>query len=106
MSRVRSYALNFLLGGHNVGMFSGRRERFKLGSIERPSSAFTFIEEAEIENGMYAVPLPPAVNWLADDFSANHHRGSYNLAFVDGHAESIRFLNLDQLKPWGRESGS
>jgi prepilin-type N-terminal cleavage/methylation domain-containing protein/prepilin-type processing-associated H-X9-DG protein len=97
VTRIRSYAISIFLGRTD----GSSRNISKLSSIRRPSSVFAFIEEAEIENGIYAVALPPSTRWPANDYPANHHQGSYNLAFIDGHAESVKFMNLAGLHPWG-----
>ena len=88
-------------GNHGATLGGAARQRFKSSGIENPSDIFTFTEEAQIENGIFAVPLPPGNRWYGNDFPANHHRGVYNLAFADGHAEPQRFMNLDQLGEWG-----
>jgi len=99
VTRVRSYALNAYLGWRNIA-YVGKRARYKMSSIERPSTIFTFIEEEGIENGIFGVEPPPSTRWYPT-YPANHHRGSYNLAFADGHTASTKFIQPNELRKWG-----
>jgi len=98
VTRVRSYALNADLGSRTL--MNDNRTRRKLANIERPGTIFTFIEEEEIENGIFGVPRPPATRWYPT-FPANHHAGTYNLAFADAHVESVKIRKPEELRKYG-----
>jgi len=97
--RARSYSLNAMVG--NAGEFSregfnlnnpGYLQFFKEADVAVPARIFTFIEEHpdSINDGYFLNKLRQR-EWF--DLPASWHNAAANLTFVDGHAESHRWLS-------------
>jgi prepilin-type processing-associated H-X9-DG protein len=103
-SRVRSYAMNFWLGGG----FTGNYQRvYRLSQIVNPppSKIFVFIDthEDSIDVGSFDVPQPEPGNDAWGHVPAARHGGSGVLAFADGHTEQKKWQDERTLLPVNRE---
>lgn len=79
--------------GMNGGLWSGVVAFKKLGQVDRPSSAFVFIEEADprgYNNGTWVLNVNPP-GWV-DPFAIFHGDVS-TFAFADAHAEHRKWLD-------------
>ena len=103
VTKVRSYSLNGFLGSPfaptNATAF---RNRSDLGTVS-PSRLLAFVEERPetINDGTFTLqrdfqPARPAL-WTLRDQPAVHHQGSGNLTWVDGHAETHRWLAIPEV---------
>jgi len=96
--RVRSWSMNAMVG--DAGEFSQNganvnnptyRQFFRTSQVLQPSRIFVFIEEhPDSINDAYFVDR--AATWQWNDLPASWHSQAANLTFVDGHAESHRWL--------------
>jgi prepilin-type processing-associated H-X9-DG protein len=105
--RSRSISMNamvgdageFTRGGTNVNNPS-YRQFLKRGQFESASDIFVFIEEhPDSINDGYFLNRWGKPTWT--DLPASFHRGSANLSYADGHAETHRWL-LPSTKPPAR----
>ena len=71
----------------------------KLTSVDTPSEAMFFIEEADPRGrnlGTWVIDVKPAPGWV--DAFAIFHGAVSTLSFVDGHAESHRWIDKGVIK--------
>jgi prepilin-type N-terminal cleavage/methylation domain-containing protein/prepilin-type processing-associated H-X9-DG protein len=104
LERVRSMAMNCYVNGleivgRNAFWQSDAFVTFRTESdlnLAPPSSTFVFIDEREdsINDGYFASDLEnQRGHFTLVDFPASYHRNAANLTFVDGHAESRRWID-------------
>ena len=105
-NRVRSYAMNSLMGSRQYGYGSSiaaYEVYWKSSDLGQPpvSKHFVFIEEHEdsINDGFFffAVDRENGDWWL--DLPGSRHNKSANITFVDGHVETKRWQDSRTLKP-------
>jgi prepilin-type N-terminal cleavage/methylation domain-containing protein/prepilin-type processing-associated H-X9-DG protein len=111
-NRVRSYAMNSLMGSRQYVYRSPRaaylvyRQWSDLGQQPPISQHFVFIDEHEdsINDGFFfvAVNRENGDGWL--DLPSGRHNRSANLTFADGHVETKRWLDERTLKPVTRQT--
>jgi prepilin-type N-terminal cleavage/methylation domain-containing protein/prepilin-type processing-associated H-X9-DG protein len=99
--RIRSYSLNSLVGdpGGLTNRYNpGYIQFFKSSDVVTPSQIFTFIDEHpdSINDGFFLNRLEETT-W--GNLPASYHNGSGTLTFVDGHAESHRWVVATTLRP-------
>src|SRR5262245_9868094 len=92
--RLRSYALNCMVG--NPGKLLDEynrdfRQFFRQSDFARPNAVFLFLDEHPdtINDGFYMIRLG-RYEW--SNLPASYHNGAANVSFVDGHAETHRWL--------------
>ena len=108
--RVRSMAMSLHCGGWGLKAqsdFNGYRIYLKTGDFVDPGPANTWlfmdVREDSLDLGNFAVsmrgyPENPQIAEFAD-YPAHYHNGAGTLAFVDGHAESKRWMHPDTIAP-------
>jgi prepilin-type N-terminal cleavage/methylation domain-containing protein/prepilin-type processing-associated H-X9-DG protein len=92
-SRVRSYAMNAMVGDAGDMSQSGFNRNnptytqfFKLSSIPRPQRIFVFLDEhPDSINDGYFLNKSSAREWI--DLPASYHNGAASFSFADGHSE-------------------
>lgn len=105
-ARTRSYSLNamlghpgeFLNGGQGNTNNPGYVQFFKAAQVPEPARIFTFLEEhPDSLNDGYFLNRIYYPEWV--DLPASYHAGTANLAFMDGHVETRRWLEASTLRP-------
>jgi len=97
-ARVRSISMNAMVG--DAGEFSSSgsnvnnpdyKQFFKVVQVPKPSQIFVFLDEhPDSINDGYFLNKAYHPQWLK--LPASYHNGAANLTFVDGHAESHKWL--------------
>jgi twitching motility protein PilT len=105
--RTRSISMNSLVG--DPGVLTNRfnpdyLQFFKSADVTTPASIHVFLEEHPdtINDGFFMNRLNEP-RW--GNLPASYHKGAANLAYVDGHLESHRWVVADTVRP-AREGGA
>jgi len=111
-NRVRSYAMNSLMGSDQyeyrnpLAAYLVYRRWSDLGQEPPISQHFVFIEEHEdsINDGFFFFSMAGGTRagWL--DLPGGRHNKSANITFADGHVETRRWLDERTLKPVERKT--
>jgi prepilin-type N-terminal cleavage/methylation domain-containing protein/prepilin-type processing-associated H-X9-DG protein len=94
-ARIRSYSMNSLIGdpGELTNRFNPSFiQAFRASEVVRPSQTFVFLEEHPdtINDGFFMNRLEEAPKW--GNLPASYHNSAANFSFVDGHAETHRWI--------------
>jgi prepilin-type N-terminal cleavage/methylation domain-containing protein/prepilin-type processing-associated H-X9-DG protein len=97
-ARVRSSSMNAMVGDAGDFSTSGSnvnnpnyKQYFKVVQVPKPSRIFVFLDEhPDSINDGYFLDKPDVDQWLK--LPASYHNGAANLTFVDGHAETHKWL--------------
>ncbi len=100
--RIRSYALNSLLGdpGELTNRFNPAYVQcFRTSDMRQPSRTFAFLEEHPdtINDGFFMNRLDEEPRW--GNLPASYHNRSGNLSFGDGHVELHRWNAPGTVRP-------
>ena len=94
-----NYGINEMLTGEYVGgAVFGRKNHMNIEKLKKPSSRGMFFETARVGAGMYAYVTDaypggnyPAIGaYTGRDVNRRRHGKSSNVAFVDGHVETLQ----------------
>ena len=110
LPRVRSYSMNFYVGGWDRGPYDPRfRVYSKLGQMNAPgpSELFVFLDmrEDSINYSNFITEMlgwpdsPEQYRFAQYDYPASYHSNAGNFAFADGHAESRRWRDARTSPP-------
>ncbi len=106
-NRVRSYAMNSLMGSKHLSYYDSKSHYWvywrqeDLGKAPPLSQHFVFIDEHEdsINDGLFHVGVNSqnVLGWI--DWPGTRHNQSANISFADGHVETISWQDVRTLKP-------
>jgi len=109
--RTRSFSMNFFFGRYNTDpndvtasgkneFFTQYRQWLKTAEVIKPAATWIFIDEQpdSINDGAF-INNPNATSW--SDLPGSYHDGAANLSFVDGHAETHKWLSNTSIFPVG-----
>ncbi len=110
LPRVRSYSMNFYVGGWDRGPYDPRFKVYsKLDQMNDPgpSNLFVFLDMREDSinysnfiTEMLGWPNSPAEYRFAQyDYPASYHANAGNFAFADGHVEQRRWRDARTIPP-------
>lgn len=110
LPRVRSYSMNFYVGGWDRGPYDPRfRVYSRLDDMNHPgpSDLFVFLDMRE-DSINYSNFITEMLGWPDDpesyrfaqyDYPASYHASSGTFAFADGHSESKRWRDARTIPP-------
>lgn len=99
--RIRSYSMNSLVGnpGELTNKFNPHLVQFyRMSDVPKPSETYVFLDEhPDTINDGFFMNRWAEYNW--GNVPAGYHDGAANLSFVDGHAETHKWVDAETLKP-------
>lgn len=105
LARVRSYAMNAMMGNAGPASESGQNvnnpdyvQFFKIHQIPKPSRFFVLLDEhPDSINDGYFLNRADEYEWI--DLPASYHNGAASFSFADGHAESRKWVEPSTVQP-------
>ena len=100
--RIRTMSMNALVGDPGWTVTNGFNPNYvqfyKGADVPNPSGIFVFLDEHcdTINDGFFVNRLD---NYVWGNVPGSYHNGAVNLSFVDGHAESHKWLLEDTRRP-------